>query len=151
MNVVADCLSRSHINNISRGIDYTAMAQAQHASLELQAYPTAITNLQLVNMPLHPSGPVLLCDISTGTPRPIVPTEFCRNVFETLHNLAHPGQKATLMLISQKCVWYGMRKMVNQWSKQCSQYQRSKLQTHTHAHCNTLRYQQNVSVISISI
>ena len=92
VNVVADCLSRS-INKISLGIDYTAMAQAQHASQELQAYPTAITSLQLANMSLHPSGPVLLCGISTGTPRPIVPTEFRRNVFETLHNLAHPGQK----------------------------------------------------------
>ena len=71
VNVVADCLSRSPINNISLGIDYTTMAQAQHVSLELQAYATAITNLQLANMPLHSSGPVLLCDISTGTPHPI--------------------------------------------------------------------------------
>ena len=118
MNAVADCLSRSPINNISLGIDYTEMDQAQHVSLEFQAYPTAITNLQLANMPLHPSCPVLLCDISTGTPRPNVPTEFRRNVFETLHNLAHPGQKATLKLISQKFVWHGMRKMVNQWTKQ---------------------------------
>ena len=100
VNVVADCLPSSPINNISLGIDYTAMAQAQHVSLELQAYPTAITNMQLANMPLHPSGPVLLCDISTGTPRPIVHTEFRRNVFETLHNLVHSGQKATLKLIS---------------------------------------------------
>ena len=151
MNVVADCLSRSPINNISLGIDYTAMAQAQHASLELQAYPTAITNMQLANMPLHPSGPVLLCDISTGTPRPIVPTEFRRNVFETLHNLAHPGQKATLKLISQKFVWHGMRKMVNQWTKQCLQCQRSKIQTHTHAPLQHFKVPAKRSVISISI
>ena len=32
---------------------------------------------------------------------------------------------------------------------QCLQCQRSKIQTHTH--CNTLRYQQNVSVINIDI
>ena len=133
VDVVADYLSRSPINNISLGIDYTAMARAQHASIELQAYSTEITNLQLANMPLHPSGPVLLCDISTGTPRPIVHTECGRNVFETLHNLAHPGQKATLKLISQKFVCHGMRKMVNQWTKQCLQCPRSKIQTHTHA------------------
>ena len=132
VNVVADCLSRCPINNISQGIDYTAMAQAQHASQESQAYPTTITNMQLANMTLHPSGLVLLGDISTGTPRPIVPTEFRRNVFETLHNLAHPGQKATLKLISQKFVWHGMRKMVNQWTEQCLQCQRSQIQTHTH-------------------
>ena len=76
VNVVADCLSRSPINNIALGIDYTAIAQAQHVSIELQAYPTVITNLQLANMPLHPSGTVLLCDISTGTPLPIVPMTY---------------------------------------------------------------------------
>ena len=71
---------------------------------------------------------VLLCDISTATPCP-------RNFVVTClkHNLAHPGQKATLKLISQKFVWHGMRKMVNQWTKQCLQCQRSKIQTHTHA------------------
>ena len=89
VNVVADCLCRSPIHNISLGKFYTAMAQVQHASLELQAYPTAITNLQLANMPLHPSGP-------------IVPTEFCRNVFES------PWSKGNFEVnITQICLaWY---------------------------------------------
>ena len=51
-NVVADCLSRAIIDIVSIGIDYTAMAKAQIASEEIQAYRTAITNLMLADMPV---------------------------------------------------------------------------------------------------
>ncbi|GFN76420.1 Pol polyprotein [Plakobranchus ocellatus] len=48
-NVVADCLSRAvtDINAVSLGIDYTAMAAAQASSADVQAYKTALTNLQI--------------------------------------------------------------------------------------------------------
>ena len=51
-NVVADCLSRAAISNVSMGIDYTAMAAVQVVSEEIQAYRSAITNLQLADMPV---------------------------------------------------------------------------------------------------
>ena len=82
LNVVADCLSRSSINKVSLGIDFVAMARAQIDSEEIQSYRTAITGLKLADMPVSNLGPVLLCDISTGTPRPIVPQEFRRQVFD---------------------------------------------------------------------
>lgn len=132
-NVVADCLSRAIINNISLGIDYTAMAEAQATSLEVHTSRTAITNLQLVEMPVCESGPVLLCDISTGVPRPLVPPEFRRNVFEVLHNLSHPGRKSTQKIISDKFVWHGLNKQVAQWTKECMQCQLSKVQYHVRA------------------
>jgi len=132
-NVVADCLSRAPIDNVSIGIDYKAMAEAQANSEEVQAYLTAITNLHLANMPVSESGPVLLCDISTGVPRPIVPPEYRRLVFDTIHNLAHPGRKTTQKLVSDKFVWHGIRKQVNQWAKECLQCQASKIQTHVRA------------------
>ena len=50
-NVVSDCLLRAAISNVSMGIDYTAMAAAQVVSEEIQAYRTAITNIQLADMP----------------------------------------------------------------------------------------------------
>ena len=37
-----------------------------------------------------------------GHPRPIVPRTFQRQVFETIHNLAHPGRKATVKLVAKK-------------------------------------------------
>ena len=53
-------------------LDNTAMAAAQICP-EVQAYRTAITNLRLEDIVAGDSKTTLLCDISTGTPRPIVP------------------------------------------------------------------------------
>ena len=84
-------------------------------------------------MPVSNLDPVLLCDISTGTPRPIVPQEFRRQVFDLIHGLAHPGRKSTQKLISEKFVWHGLKKEVTQWAKECIQCQASKIQTHVRA------------------
>ena len=119
LNVVADCLSRSSVNKVSLGIDFVAMARAQIDSEEIQSYRTAITGLKLADMPVSNLGPVLLCDISTGTPRPIVPQEFRRQVFDLIHGLAHPGRKSTQKLISEKFVWHGLKKEVTKWAKEC--------------------------------
>ena len=132
-NVVADCLSRSTVNTVLLGIDYTAMAAAQIKDEDVQAYPTAITNLQLNNIPVYPNGPELLCDISAGLPQPVVPSVFRHQVFDIMHNFAHPGKKTTQKLISGKFVWHGLKKQVNQWGKECLVCQPSKIQRHIHA------------------
>ena len=132
-NVVADCLSRSAINNVTLGIDYTAMAASQVNNEDVQAYRTAITSMKIVTMPVYPDGPELVCDISTGSPRPVVPLNFRRQVFNVIHNLSHPGKKATQKLISEKFVWHGLNKEVNQWVKECLACQQSKIQRHVHA------------------
>ena len=131
-NVVADCLSRAPLDSVSVGIDYVAMAHAQNCD-EVQSYKTAITNLTFANVPVCDSGPVLLCDVSTGVPRPVVPQDYRRHVFDVLHSISHPGQKATVKLISQKFVWHGLKKQVGQWSKECLSCQRSKVHTHIKA------------------
>ena len=80
-------------------IDYTAMVAVQLVNQEIQAYRTAIANLQLADMPVCQTGPVLLCDVSTGSPCPIVPTQYQRQVFDVMHNLVHPGRKAIKTII----------------------------------------------------
>ena len=109
-NVVADCLSRSVINNVTLGIDYTAMAASQVNNEDVQAYRTAITSIKIVTVPVYPDGPELVCDISTGSPRPVVHLNSRRQVFNVIHNLSHPGKKATQKLIGEKFVWHGLNK-----------------------------------------
>ncbi|GFN78116.1 Pol polyprotein [Plakobranchus ocellatus] len=46
-NVVADCLSRSFLSNVTLGIDYEAMAKAQEKDRDIKAFPTAITVLNI--------------------------------------------------------------------------------------------------------
>ena len=134
-NVVADCLSRNTtstntLDNFVLGIDYAAMARAQIQDTDVQAFQTAITGLIIRPIQIHNSGPVLLCDVSLEHPRPIVPRTFQRQVFEAIHNLAHPGRKSTVKLVANKFVWHGVKKQVNKWAQECLACQTSKIQSH---------------------
>ena len=135
-NTVADALSRTAIGAVYAllpGIDYTALATAQLIDAELPAYRTAISGLQLADVPFGPTGQTLLCDVSTGYPRPIVPAAWRRHVFDTLHNLAHPSVRATQTLVASKFIWHGLRKQVAHWARTCVPCQTSKIQQHTKA------------------
>ena len=94
------------------------MAKAQVASEEIQAYRTMLTNLKLADMPVSKTGPLLLCDVSTGTPCPIVPIQYRRQVSNVIYSLAYPGRKATQKLVSQKFWWHSMNNNIKQWPKQ---------------------------------
>ena len=80
-NIVADCLSRATLNSVVLGIDYAAMACAQADDPNVKAFPTSITSLQIQPFQIDNSTTPLLCDVSTGHPRPLVPNSFQRQVF----------------------------------------------------------------------
>ena len=73
----------------------------------------------------------LLCDTSTGTPRPFVPENFRRTVFDSLHCLSHPGIRATQRLVTTRFVWPGINSDVRKWARSCVQCQRAKVHRHT--------------------
>ena len=73
----------------------------------------------------------LVCDVSTSVPRPVVPVEFRRCVFDTIHNLSHAGTRATRRLITKRWVWMKMQADVSKWCKECIQCQVSKVTRHT--------------------
>lgn len=139
LNTVADCLSRCSVDAISVGIDFKEMARLQTLSDDVKSYQTAITGLNVMKVLIHENGPELLCDVSTGYPRPIVPPECRRQVFTTLHELSHPGITATRKLVSSKYVWHGLKKDVNKWTRECVMCQRSKIHRHTRAPLETFR------------
>jgi hypothetical protein len=64
-------------------------------------------------------GVQLLCDFSTSDPRPLVPEEFQKKVFEAVHGLEHAGTRATKRLVSSRFVWRGMAAHVAQWCQEC--------------------------------
>ena len=68
----------------------------------------------------------MLCDVSTGRPRPLVPTKLRRTVFNIVHGLAHPSIKSTVKLIKSKFVWYAMEKDMWLWAQACDTCQRNK-------------------------
>ena len=60
---------------------------AQSTSEDMQAYRTSTTIIKIADIPDYPSGSVLLCDVSTGVPRPLLPMEYGQSVFNIIHNL----------------------------------------------------------------
>jgi cleavage and polyadenylation specificity factor subunit 1 len=104
-------------------VDLAAMAAAQRScpstqslegsSLHLHAFPFA-------------SGHIL-CDISRGITRPIVPEQYRRDVFSSIHTIAHPGTRATRRLISARFCWKGMAADIAAWCRECQGCNRGKV------------------------
>jgi cleavage and polyadenylation specificity factor subunit 1 len=118
---------------IHEGINYEALAQAQTESAEVQLYRTSCTGLRLKDVPFNNGSFSVLCDVSTGRTRPIVPEAWREAVFHAIHDLSHPGIETTKKLVSTKFVWHGLKKYIGQRAKQCLECQRSKVQRHTKA------------------
>lgn len=132
-NFVADCLSRAVTGSVHLGLDYAAMAGDQAADSEVQAYRTAPTALVMEDVVFDTANATLLCDISTGLPRPMVPAGWRRKVFDAIHGLSHPGGRASIKLVGAKFVWPGLRKDVRVWAAACVACQRAKVTRHTRA------------------
>ena len=58
-------------------------------------------------------GTSLLCDFSTGVPRPLIPVVDRQKVFNAFRNLVHAGTRATRRLIAARAVWRGMNSDVS--------------------------------------
>ena len=130
-NPVADALSRIELNSLHLGVDYEDLAREQAADPETATARTAITALKWEDVALEPSGSTLLCDTSTGRPRPLVPASRRRLIFDVIHGLSHPSSRTTTKLMTAKFVWYGIRKDVTEWAKTCVSCQASKIGRHT--------------------
>jgi transposase InsO family protein len=68
----------------------------------------------------------IMVDTSSGVFRPLVPAVFRRPVFEAVHNLAHPGIRATRRLIASRFVWPRLASQVAEWCRDCVPCQRAK-------------------------
>ena len=122
-NAVADALSRTEANGdatappdnhdkaltficnaILPGINYQQLAADQVSDPDVQAYRTAITNLKLADVPFSDSAFSLLCDVSTGSSRPIILESWRRLISDTIHALAHPtvGENAWSFITVEK-------------------------------------------------
>ncbi|UYV82754.1 hypothetical protein LAZ67_22000746 [Cordylochernes scorpioides] len=134
---VGDTLSRIEIetfNHTKVNLDLNAFPEIQEKDKELK---TLIDNsnssqtIKLIKQQVPFCNKLIYCDISTGNPRPFVPENFRRQIFNSLHNLSHPGIRATRKLITQKYFWPKMNQTINHWSKSCLDCQKSKIHRHT--------------------
>ena len=121
------------INAVEPGINHRGLAMDQYQDTNVQAYRTVVTNLKLADIQWSDGSFTVLSDTSTGNPRPVIPENWKRKIFNMVHTLAHPGARTTRRMVSSKFVWHGLAKEVSGWAKKCIKCQLSKVQTHIKA------------------
>lgn len=127
-NEVADVLSK--VNEIKE-LDFESLAAAQTIDPELQALLEHNNqSLNLKKTVLLNSSSSIYSDVSGDRIRPFVPKVLRRHVIEKLHQLSHPGRRATAKLVSDRFVWPLMTKDIGYFVRTCIQCQRCKVQRH---------------------
>nr|VZI21239.1 unnamed protein product [Spirometra erinaceieuropaei] len=89
-----------------------------------------VSGIQLQHLPLTTGNGIILCDVSTTSHCPFVSPSLRRKVFSSLHNLSHPGSRATDKLVSDRFIWPGMSQDLKAWTRVCIACQRSKVRRH---------------------
>ena len=134
-NPVADMLSRLsaiHCDTITP-VNFQDIAKVQSDDSELSQLQTSNTSLKLQATQIPTSEETIICNISTGVPRPFIPTKFRHNIFNSLHSLFYPSIRATRRLITARYVWHNINSDVCKWAQSCTVCQQSKVQRHTKA------------------
>ena len=106
-NTAADALSRLQVNATGTPnlvLDYDKLAEAQAIDPEIQNIAQSKTSIHFSTVNLTMTAKPLLCDVSTGNPRPWVPKEFRRAAFHSLQRLSHPGINRTQKLIVSRFI-----------------------------------------------
>ena len=110
------------------------MAQSQATDPQIHSLLSSPnTTLTAEAVCLANSAHPLYCDTSTGKQCPVVPLVWQRPVFNVLHQLFHPGIRATQKLVTSRYVWPGINSDIRRWTRACVQCQCAKFHRHTTA------------------
>ncbi|XP_064468689.1 uncharacterized protein LOC135382952 [Ornithodoros turicata] len=142
LNSPADALSRfPSLSAVSQPVSHAALAAAQADDDELKRLRlNQNTSLHLQDFPVPGEPLPISCDLSTSRPRPFVPAALRRPIFASMHDLAHPGIRATQRLIADRFVWPSMNRDVRDWVRACQSCQRSASYFHTHRQVRRTRH-----------
>lgn len=130
-NVVASALScpaASVLPAEGGHVDLKRLAGEQSSCEETQLFKDH-DNVQEVQL----GALTLVCDSSTGSLRPVVPTSMRRAVFNSVHALAHSGTRATRRMITSRFVWPSCAADIAAWCKDCQSCGRGKVTQQAHA------------------
>lgn len=155
-NIVADTLSR--VESLSEELDYSALSDYQQKDQELQNLLSSnSSSLVFKKIKLPETHKEIYCDISTSNVRPFIPKPFRRLIFNKIHNLSHPGVRATTKLITERFVWPSIRSDCRSWARACIKCQRAKTNRHVVSPLGTFpiissRFQQvHIDIITLPV
>ena len=134
-NEIADCLSRPpDVNAVFQNwktVDLTEIVIAQSSDHNLTALiHNSPANLNCVQIKVPDSDSLIWVDISTGAACVLVPECMRKRVFGQIHNLSHPGGKASINLIKDRFYWENMKRDINRFAQNCVACQKAKAQHH---------------------
>ena len=127
-NPVADYLSRIEAIELPLEFDYEKLSEFQGKDEELKKFQSSKTTactFQTMKMGLKQSP--IIFETSTQYIRPYIPKSMRREIFDQVHNLSHPGGRATFATIKQRYFWPSMSKDTKQWTRTCENCQTSKI------------------------
>lgn len=127
-NIVADALSR--VAEIKTPMSYEALAESQESDEECKEYVNGASSLNLKKIEIPGAGAAIWCDTTTEIPRPFLTRPYRKAAFDQLHNMAHPGMRATTKLVTQRYVWPSINKDCRTWTRACIACQRAKITRH---------------------
>ena len=104
------------------GFDFSTLHALQPAC------PLSSPSLSIVSVPFLQTS--VFCNMSSGSPCPLVPEILRKKLFLSLHGISDPGVRASSRLLSSRFVWPGLFRDVGLWSRACLRCQWSKVQTH---------------------
>jgi cleavage and polyadenylation specificity factor subunit 1 len=108
-------------------IDFQELSFAQPSCPDVQAM-LASPSLSVVSKKV---GAVeVLGDVSTGVFRPLLPARFRAAAVLSLHNIHHPGVRASRRLVCSSFCWPKMGSFVSALVRNCIQCQKSKVHRH---------------------
>ena len=111
------------------GIDLATMAREQPLDRDYQRIAgDASSGLSFRQVDIGQT--TLLVDVSNGNPRPFVPFNWRRRVFDALHGLGHPGVHRSQQVVASKFVWPSINSDCAKWARECLDCQRSKITRH---------------------
>ena len=131
-NVVADAMSRIDAIISPSSIDYDKLSDLQNDE-ELEKL-LGNEKFKFSKLTVPNSHKFIYCDNSTKNVRPYVPKSLRKSVFDTLHNLSHPGTRASTKMICERFIWPNMKRDCKIWSQACLPCQKSKVTRHTRSH-----------------
>jgi len=116
---------------VNEAINMERLAESQEKDEELQQFlREEQTGLKLKKFPVPGTKKEVYCDTRTKIPRPYVTQPYRKQVFASLHGLAHPGVRATVKLITERYVWPNIRGDCTKWAQACTQCQKGKISRH---------------------
>lgn len=135
-NVVADTFSRIESEAIDFATpSYETLVETQKHDQELgdliESGNISRPSMKLEFVRILASSMRVWCEVSQGRNRPFVPSELRLPIFRAIHELSHPGVRATRTKISQLYFWPNMNKEVGEWAQNCLECQKQKVTRHT--------------------